>query len=144
MRHVILLAGMACLAAPSLHAQSATHMCVQESFEVICRVQATPIPQVGDPLYVVSASIVRTVPGTSVSVITRATDCGTRKEQRNLAGMGAQGSGQVAQFNWPVALQDTRRRCVEIQMTACRRADGGAVGCGAVVSWRESRVSVRW
>ena len=119
-------------------------MCAQEGPNVICRMQIHNFPRTGDPVYVVSVNVVRTVPSSRVTARVRATDCGVTGEQRNYMPLGTGPGGVVAQFNWPVALLETRRRCVEIEMAECRSITDEMVYCGAVINHLQSRGSVRW
>ena len=144
MHRALLPAIVACLLAPGVRAQSASQMCSQDRGAVFCRVQIFSQATTADPVFVVSASVVRTVPTVRVTAITRATDCAMRSEQRNSMALGTSAGGQMAQFNWPVALQGTRRRCVEIEMSECRGVDDRVVYCASVINTMQSRVSVRW
>lgn len=135
---------LACLLTAPAAAQTYTQMCVEERGNVICRVQIHSFPRTGDPVFTVLVSVLRTVPSTRIAARVFATDCGTMREQRNYVTLGAGEGGPVAQFNWPVALQDRPRRCVEIEMSECRRITDEAVFCGAVIDRMRSRGTVRF
>ena len=138
------LAALACLLAAPAGAQGYSQMCGQERGNVVCRVQIHSFPRTGDPVFVVSVNLVRTVADTRVTARVFATDCGTMREQRNAMALGTSPGGMVAQFNWPVALQERPRRCVEVEMAECRSITDQAVYCGAVINQMQSRGSVRW
>lgn len=144
MKRLAFLAALACTLAAPAGAQAYTSMCAQERFNVICRVQILNFPRMGDPVYVVSVNVVRTVASSRVTALVRATDCGVKSEQRNYMTLGTSAGGVVAQFNWPVAMLDTPRRCIEIEMSECRTITDEAVMCGAVISHLQSRASVRF
>jgi hypothetical protein len=138
------LAILACLISAPAGAQGYTQMCGQERGNVVCRVQILNFPRSGDPVFVVSANVVRTVADARVTARVFATDCGMMRELRNTMSLGTAPGGALAQFNWPVALQERPRRCVEIEMSDCRSITDAAVYCGAVINHMQSRGSVRW
>ena len=103
-------------AAPAAQA-TATGTCMvqQASFTLRCWVPLGAATQFrGDPVFVVSATTRRVVERTNVTVDVIATDCAHRQEQRATVKMGPGNTAQLTQFNWPTALQDAPRRCVEV------------------------------
>jgi hypothetical protein len=144
MKRLALLLTLACMLPAAARAQGNTEMCVQESGNVICRVQMLNFPRTGDPVFIVSVNLVRSVPTSRVSARVFATDCGTMREQRNFMTLGVSAGGVLAQFNWPVALQQRPRRCVEIEMAECRSVTDQPVYCAAVINQMQSRGSVQW
>lgn len=134
----------ACGRAAPLQAQGDSQMCVQESGNVICRVDIHSFPSAGKPLFVVSPNLIRKVPTTRLTARVFTTDRRTGREQRNCMPLGTNPGGVLAQFNWPVALEGTPRRCVEIEMSECRRITDEPVFCAAAINTMRSRGAVRW
>lgn len=136
---------MLALASPAQSAATGTCIIQQSSFSLRCWVPLGAATQFrGDPVFRVSATTRRLVEGTNVTVDVVATDCARRREHRATVNMGPGNTASLMQFNWPTALQDAPRRCVEVLFNQCLTAQDGRARCSQVLSSSGSTAGVFW
>jgi hypothetical protein len=136
---VLLLLGFA----GSAQAGSASANCQPNQNSVTCIMGIFDVPR-GDPVYVVSVNVVRSVPNARTTARVIVTDCNTRMEPRGSMPLGGGAGGPLATFNWPTALENTSARCVQVHLTQCTQPTGEYVACTAVINAAQSSATVRW
>jgi hypothetical protein len=129
--------------AASARAGSASTNCVANQNSVSCEMQMYNIPS-GDPVYVVSVNVVRSVANARTTARVIATDCNTRIEPRSSTPLGGGSGGTLTSFNWPTALETAWRRCVQVHLEQCSRLTGEVVPCISVINAAQTSATVRW
>ena len=132
-------------APPAQAAATGTCQIQQASFSLRCWVPIGAATQfTGDPVFAVFATTRRLVEGTGITMDVIATDCAHRREQRATVPMGPGNTAQLARFNWPTALMDAPRRCVEVLFNRCLSPQDGKARCSQVLSSSGSTARVEW
>ena len=140
----IITAGLLLLGLPGLaQAGSASSNCWPNQTSVTCAMPIFDVPS-GDPVYVVSVNVVRSVANARTTARVIVTDCNSRIEPRSSTPLGGGPGGQLTTFNWPTALENTSARCVQVHLTQCTQPTGEYVACTAVINAAQSTATVRW
>ena len=140
----IITAGLLLLGfATSAEAGSTSVNCGTNQNSVTCIMRIYGFPS-GDPVYVVSVNVVRSVANARTTARVIATDCNSQIELRSSTPLGGGAGGPLTTFNWPTALENAGARCVQVHLTQCTQPLGEAVACTAVINAAQSTATVRW